>query len=272
MAINYASKYAGQIDEKFKLASMTTPAVNDNFDFTGVNTVNVYAVSTAPMNDYSMTGNTRYGVAAELGNSTQALVLSKDRSFTFTIDRRNYLDTQMVMEAGKSLTRQIEEVVAPEIDVYRLAKIAEGAKNSATLAITKANAYASFLDAQAALTDEKAPLPGRLVYCTPAYYKFLKQDDTFVKASDIAQNMLLKGQLGMVDGVPVIVVPTAYLPENTAFVLTNPIACCSPIKLADYKIHDNPPGINGWLVEGRLYYDAFVLNNKKGAIYTHKIA
>ena len=76
----------------------------------------------------------------------------------------------------------------------------------------------------------------------------------------------------MVDGVPVIVVPTAYLPENTAFVLTNPIACCSPIKLADYKIHDNPPGINGWLVEGRLYYDAFVLNNKKGAIYTHKIA
>lgn len=44
----------------------------------------------------------------------------------------------------------------------------------------------------------------------------------------------------------------------------------APIKLADYKIHDNPPGINGWLVEGRVIYDAFVLNNKKGAIYVHK--
>nr|DAZ15037.1 MAG TPA: major capsid protein [Caudoviricetes sp.] len=270
--VNYASKYEKQIDEKFKLAAMTAPAINNNFDFTGVNTVNVYSMGTAPMNDYSMTGNARYGVTAELDNSTQALVLSKDRSFTFTIDRRNYLDTQMTMEAGKALTRQIEEVVAPELDVYRLAKIAEGAKNSATAAITKANAYAAFLDAQAALTDEKAPLAGRLLYCGPTFYKFMKQDDTFVKASDIAQEMLLKGQLGMIDGVPLIVVPTSYLPENTAFVLTNPIACCSPVKLADYKIHDNPPGINGWLVEGRVYYDAFVLNNKKGAIYTHKIA
>jgi hypothetical protein len=30
--------------------------------------------------------------------------------------------------------------------------------------------------------------------------------------------------------------------------------------------------INGWLVEGRLRYDAFVLNNKANAIYVHKIA
>ena len=46
----------------------------------------------------------------------------------------------------------------------------------------------------------------------------------------------------------------------------------SPVKLADYKIHENPQGINGWLVEGRIYYDAFVLNNKKAAIYLSKQA
>jgi len=34
-----------------------------------------------------------------------------------------------------------------------------------------------------------------------------------------------------------------------------------------YKQHENPQGINGWLVEGRIYYDAFVLKNKKTAIY-----
>jgi hypothetical protein len=42
--------------------------------------------------------------------------------------------------------------------------------------------------------------------------------------------------------------------------------------LSEYKIHDNPPGINGWLVEGRVYYDAFVLENKKSAIYVFKTA
>ena len=84
--------------------------------------------------------------------------------------------------------------------------------------------------------------------------------------------MLLKGQMGEVDGIPIITVPRSYLPENTAFMLTNPIATTAPVKLSEYKVHDNPPGINGWLVEGRVYYDAFVLNNKKKAIYVHKTA
>ena len=40
-------------------------------------------------------------------------------------------------------------------------------------------------------------------------------------------------------------------------------------KLDDYKIHQDPPGINGNLVEGRVYYDAFVLDAKKDGIYAH---
>ena len=86
----------------------------------------------------------------------------------------------------------------------------------------------------------------------------------------MAQNITLKGVIGQIDGVPLILVPDSYLPENTLFIITNKIATVAPVKLAEYKIHDNPPGINGWLVEGRLYYDAFVLNNKKAAIYVHK--
>lgn len=48
------------------------------------------------------------------------------------------------------------------------------------------------------------------------------------------------------------------------------MATVSPVKLAEYKTHDNPPGISGWLCEGRIYYDAFVLNNKKKAIIISK--
>ena len=40
----------------------------------------------------------------------------------------------------------------------------------------------------------------------------------------------------------------------------------APVKLQDYKIHMDPPGINGWLVEGRLRYDSFILNEKADAI------
>ena len=41
--------------------------------------------------------------------------------------------------------------------------------------------------------------------------------------------------------------------------------------LTSVKDHINPPGINGVLVEGRIVYDAFVLNNKKKGIYYQEI-
>lgn len=273
MAINYAEKYAAQVDERFKLASVTTGAVNQNYDFTGVKTVQVYTIPTVAMNDYARTGANRYGTPTELEDTLQELTMDKDRSFSFTIDRGNYEDQMHVKEVGKALARQIDEVIVPEIDVYRLAKIAAGAgATSSATAITKDNAYEAFLDGINALTEAKAPMGGRIAYISPAFYKAIRLDDSFIKASDIAQDMLLTGQVGKIENVPLISVPSMYMPENTAFIITNPIACCAPIKLADYKVHDNPPGVNGWLVEGRVYYDAFVLNNKKGAIYKHVTA
>ena len=58
MAINYASKYAQKIDEKFSREALTDGAVNKDYDFVGVKTVNVYSIPTATMNDYSRTGET----------------------------------------------------------------------------------------------------------------------------------------------------------------------------------------------------------------------
>ena len=86
----------------------------------------------------------------------------------------------------------------------------------------------------------------------------------------MAQGITLKGQIGTVDGIPIIVLPKSYMPEGVEFFITNKIATTAPVKLSEYKVHDNPPGINGWLVEGRVYHDAFVLDNKKKAIYVHK--
>jgi N4-gp56 family major capsid protein len=275
MAQNLASKYSSKVDERLKLGSFTEAAINRDYDWEGVNSISVYSVATSPMNNYSSTGLSRYGTAAELDNSVQTLTLTRDRSFTFTIDRKNYQDTQMVMESGKALARQIDEVIVPEIDIYRLAAMSAAgitAGNTATAAVTTSNAYKVFLDGGAALDEDKVPAAGRISFVTPAYYNFLKQDSTFIKASEIAQNMLIKGQVGEVDGVKIVKVPSTYLPANTAFIITHPMATVSPTKLEDYKVHDNPPGINGWLVEGRKRYDAFVLNNKANCIYVHKTA
>jgi N4-gp56 family major capsid protein len=275
MAVNLASKYEKKVDERFTLKSLTESAVNREYDWTGVDTIKVYSIPTVAMNNYAKTGNARYGTAAELDNTVQTMILARDRSFTFTIDKANLQDTQGVMEAGKALARQIDEVIVPEIDTYRLAAMSASAiatGHSATAAITATNAYSSLLKGNEFLDEDKVPVTGRIAFVTPAFYNFLKLDNTFIKASEIGQKMLINGQVGEVDGTKIVKVPSVYLPANTAFILAHPSATVGAQKLEDYKIHDNPPGINGKLVEGRKRYDAFVLENKKNALFVHKTA
>lgn len=89
---------------------------------------------------------------------------------------------------------------------------------------------------------------------------------------DIAQNIATKVKSVWLTVFLLLLHRQQGLPEGVLFFITHKIATTSPVKLSEYKIHDNPPGINGWLVEGRVYYDAFVLDNKKNAIYVHKKA
>jgi N4-gp56 family major capsid protein len=276
MAVNLASKYSAKVDERFKLKSYTEAVVNNSYDWEGVKTISVYDIPTVAMGNYTRTGTGRYGVPAELQNEKTDYTLSRDRAFTFAIDKGNFQETQMVMQAGKALARQIDEVIVPEVDIYRLAAMSAAAVAnggaSAALAITASNAYSSLLKATEYAAENKVPLNGRVAFVTPQYYNFLKLDSSFIKQSEIAQNMLINGQVGEVDGVKIVMVPSVYLPANTAFLVTRQEATVAPKKLEDYKTHQDPPGINGWLVEGRQIYDAFVLKNKAKSIYVHKIA
>ena len=74
------------------------------------------------------------------------------------------------------------------------------------------------------------------------------------------------------DGVNIVPVPSSYLPENVEIIIAHKSAVVSPVKLSEYKTHIDPPGINGTLVEGRVYYDAFVLESKAKGIAVHKKA
>lgn len=276
MAVNLASKYSTKVDERFKLKSLTELGINRDYDWTGVKTVSAWQIPTVAMNDYSRTGLARYGTAAELQDTKQDMTLTRDRSFTFTIDKGNYNEQMMVKNAGKALARQIDEVIVPEVDIYRLAAMSAAAiaagGSPTPAAVTASNAYQAFLAGTEYLSNNKVPLSSRVAFVTPAFYSFIKLDPSFLKASDVGQQLLINGVVGSIDGVKIVVVPSSYLPANHAFIMGHPSATVAASKLEDYKTHDNPPGINGWLVEGRIIYDAFVLESKKVALYAHRTA
>lgn len=264
MAINYADKHAQQIDERFTAGSITEAVVNKDYDFVGVKTVKVHSVPTVALNDYKRTGSNRYGEPAELEDALQEMTMTQDKSFTFTVDKGNSADDP-ALNAGKALQREIDEVIIPTVDKYRLAVMAAHAKHRTYGSITKTTAYEAFLDVNALIDDDLVPTQGRVAVVSSAYYKLLKQDSNFVKNSDLGMRTLITGQLGEVDGVP-IVKDLGRLPAGVSFMIAHPSATTAPHKLSEYKVHEDPPGLSGALVEGRDYYDAFVLNNKACAI------
>jgi hypothetical protein len=275
MAIEYAKKYAPQVDERFKTISRSSECVNEDFDFTGSKTVKVYSVSTAAMHDYNrldVTGASRYGETENLDATTQELTMRKDRSFTFVIDKMATDETALALEAGQALDRQLREVVKPEVDTYRFVEMcANAGTKPAAKALTKSNIYDEITAATEALDDLEVPEEGRFIVVTPNTYKLMKQCSNMILDTEVGQDMRLKGVVAIYDGMLVIKVPTNRLPVNTGFLIGNRMGCTAPIKLEEYKIHENPPGISGYLVEGRIYYDAFVLNNKKSALYYQEI-
>ena len=277
MAQNYAAKYQKTIDEVFRINSVTDIIINKGIrlDYEGVNAVTIYGVSTVAETTYVRSGSNRFGSLVELDTTKQTFTLSQDKSFTYSIDRGNYEDSMMITEAGSTLQREIEVVCVPNTDIYRFAALTTYAvanSQSTTVALTSSNVYVQFLARQATLDDAKVPADGRVAFVTPATYALLKQDSNFIKASDMAQGMLKKGVVGDVDGVTIVKVPTSYLVANTGFLIVHNSVLVAPHKFDTFRILKEVQGIDGWVVEGRRYFDAFIPTNHGIAMALHKIA
>lgn len=270
MAINLAEKYSNQIDETIRNGLLSSAGVNNDVSFGNAQTVTVFSMETAPLGDYNPDGGMqRYGEPVELQDATQEMKMTQQKAFTFTIDKTYAADSpEGVRNAGRALQRQIEQVIIPEIDRYRFAKLAELAGSKTYGTLTAQNAYTAFVEANSAITDEEFPVENRVAFCSNAFIDLLKQDSVhFTKATEIAQQRVIyKGMIGDCDGVAVIAVPKRRLPAGVSFIITHPSCAPAPVKLQEYKIHQDPPGIAGHLVEGLLYHDIFVFDRKKAAI------
>ncbi len=273
MAISLVTQFQPYTDEIFTTESKKSLLTNQDFDWTGAHTVKVYKVGTSEMANYNrnpasgFTGS-RYGAIHDLDATTEEFALKNDRSFTFAIDKLDNDETAQQLAAASALARQMRERVVPEVDAYTYGVMCEnaGAKPAAAT-LSAGNIFDEILNANNALDNAEVPETGRILVVTPDVYTMMKRSKDIIMETDIAEDMRLRGVIAMVDGAKVIKVPAVRLPENFGFMLAHPCATVAPTKLEDYKVHEDPPGISGSLVEGRICYDAFVLDNKAEAIY-----
>ena len=286
MAINLATKFESKTSELLKARAKTSSIINQDWSWDGVNAIKVYTLTDPTMNTYNPNGANRYGSPDEVQDTLQTFTLSRDRSWTNTIDMSNYQDTQEVRKPAKFLAQATKNVLVPEVDTYRLATLATAgaltnggnygtitARNAIVTAgaTTASNAYTNLLSLTADITNNEAPEDGRVIVMVASYYNLLKQGG-FVLDSDRGQGKLESGDLGTVDGCSVVICPSGRMPSNTDLIVTHPSNLVAPEKLKDYTVHKNPPGVNGYLIEYRIRYDAFFDLNKIFSLAIHKTA
>lgn len=280
MAINLADKYSQKVQERFSLSSKTDAAAGHDYDFTGVKTIKIYSIDTVPTSNYTRSGTSRFGSLTELGDTTQELTLSQDKGFTFSIDAGNASEQFNIKHANKCLKREIDEVITPEIDTYRLAKWVAGNGLSADHAIlsavdgelTEDNIVEAIFTAGATMSDNKVPVANRTLFIPELTFVKFKLSSVVMGADKIAEENIRKGYKGTIDGMKVVTVPSSLFPSGYNFIIKLKGATVDPMKLKNYRVHKNPMGVDGDVVEGRYIYDSFVLDSKCKGIFASKIS
>ncbi len=130
----------------------------------------------------------------------------------------------------------------------------------------------AIMAARASMVENLVPEAGRVWFVSSAMLNALMKTNYFVNIASLGEKAIGKGQVGQLFGAPVVEVPASILGTTTNFVLCHKDSVTTPSKINETRVHIDPPGISGHLVEGRYFYDAFVFDNKAKGIYVSATA
>lgn len=267
--INFSENYLSRVEAPFTHASYLVPHINNNIDFGDNKTVNIYTINTVPMQFYNRgaTAN-RYGLPTEVGDELQKFTMTVDRSFAATIDK-GFSKDQVINKAGLFIREQMARTVVPEKDRYCFGVIGKRAgyiAGSGT-AVSKSNVISRIAAADVQMKNSLVPEGGRVLYVTPEILNMIRLSDQYQAIDKLGEKAISQGHVGKLFNSSVVWVPASMLPPGVNFMLVYGQAVAAPAKIADTKVHIDPPGISGHLIEYRTYYDCFVLGHKAPGIY-----
>ena len=279
--INVASLYEKKLEERFSIGSKTNAFAGKKYDFIGAKSIEIITADRVDLVDYTRSGQNRFGTIYELGDTKQTLTMTRDRAFTFSIDKANASDQFNVKQANARLKDHWDNVVTPEVDKWRLAKWAAGnglstgktiLTNATPAALSKSNILEAIFNASAAMSDELVPTTNRVLFIGELDFVKFQLADQVVGGAQLNKQAIAQGYKGTIDGIQIVTVPSSYMPAKTGFIMKWKGATVDPIKLKTLRVQRTPLGIDGDVVEGHIYYDAFVLDAKCKGVYAYKTA
>ena len=278
--INLATKYSQKVVDKFYLDSVVLGKTSKEYDWDGVQSIKVWTINTydptdynKPANDSAISGqHKRYGDTYEVADTIQTMTLTQDKAVSLSVDKGNNTEQMLIKNAGKVASLELREKFVPMFDKYCLSVWGDPA-NAGTVTELASPSKDNILDAVSAhvtaLRNKFATVDDAYCFIGESNYALLLMAKEFINFNNpsFAPQHLEKGVMGKVRGLQIVPVPDSYFTDtNINFVTVKRSAVLAPTKIKDMKVHSDPVGISGALLEIRWLYDAFVLDTKKDGI------
>ena len=290
-SIALATKFQPILDEIYKVSSLTarmdTPVKPVNF--AGANVVSVFKTTPIGLGTYSRVSGYPAG---QVVGAWETLTLATERGRGFVIDRMDDEET-LGMAFGTLASEFIRTEVAPELDAYRFSKYASTASiNAATPATLTGDTIITALDAaKLALDEDEVAREGRILYISDACLNLLEgKVSRFLANENGVDRRVMR-----FDGMDVVMVPqtrfyrgvtldagttgvdaggyskTESSGKDINFMIIHPSSVIQVVKHDALKVFtpEENQTTDGWLVQYRIYHDAFVLANKLNGVYAH---
>lgn len=291
--VAYAELFQTVLDEQI-MQDATTNFMEENsglVKYTGGKTVKVPKISMTGLGDYSRSGGYPEG---SVTLSYEEFTMTQDRANQFLLDRMDVDETNFAMNATRVMSEFQRLHVIPEIDAYRISKIATYAIG----VVNNPNVEYGYTPAEATIIGKLADAVevggyDSVIMATPETVKALEMK---VGAQLSAMTFSVGGfdqTVPSFNGRPIIKVDPARMvtaiqtanlvngagggwskatgAKDVNFMVVPRNVPIAVDKLDELKVFE--PGVvqeySGWLIDYRRYHDLWVMDNKLPSIYVN---
>jgi hypothetical protein len=273
-----AVEYRRMILDIYEIDSLTNKLDSQTRNIEGgvlaANEIKLKKIQTTSLGDYVRDGGFKSG-SATIGWET--IRLEQDRGVEFLLDRVDSMET-LNTTIGDLVADFTRRQMIPEIDAYRLARYASNAGTEKTIALTSTNILQEIDLASAAMSNNKVPIAGRVLFVNQEIQPILDAalPRTWVNESSINTNARIY------NGMAIVYVPSdrfynaillagnsgaaGYTPGTGAkkvnFLMLDPKAVWQAVKVNVPKFisaDDQSNRIDSHIFNIRIFHDAGVI-------------
>ena len=193
--------------------------------------------------------------------------MTQNKSFNIGIDKTYNTDQQMMKKAGNVMGQQIREQFVPFCDKYTLGKWAKEAGHAVELTAAGASVtgkilITGLLGIETHYNNKFVDTNDRYVAVRYTDLALLRDSDRWANVEAQTDKYLVKGKFEEFGTLKVFGMPDAWFPENVRMIAFQSKAVLDPMKIKTTRIITDSENIDGDILQGHFYFDAFVIGRR----------